>query len=314
MTIETGTSLLVAMVAGLVMIFDKISFSALRGVVNYLSIAIISLFSYNYLLKKEFPEKAIKTFILLWLFVGAVQMLINKEFLSFLLAEARTTANRGVYALANEPSFYGITMVFFLFLAKDFSTQKIIYMAICFVQIVLLSQSAFAILCAGIFLMMYIIGEVHPLSKQLQFFGLILVGLIIFYFALLAFWPQSRIIHLIKSFFRGTLFDDVSVNLRLQAIIDSIDIAVNNFFLPNGYNERIMSGYGAVLVELGVFGIPLILIVTKCVCSVFRNKKCLILNGICFTLIMLGAIQLAHPMIAFIMGYGMKKKRVKNNV
>lgn len=300
-------------VAALIALTD-LNFGALRGLANYLSLAIICLAVYNCIRFYGLNEKYCKIFILIWFFVGAVQLFIKKDFLSFLLASSRTTDGRGVFGLANEPSFYGITMSFAMLVAVHFKKRRQLYMCLAAIQVVLFAQSAMGIIVMCIILVMCFMGEIKITKRTLC---IILIGLIIAILITAGYcvlFPEKRISQLIIKLFTGKILEDASVSLRLSAIIDSFRTFFSNYGLPSGFGERIMSGFGAILVELGVFALPIIFVVCKSVTYVFKYKKLRIVNFILFFAIMLTAIQLAHPMIAFCVGMGMENEKRKRAV
>lgn len=283
------------------------SFTVLRGIANYFSIAFIAIAVYNYEKRYDFDEKYVKAFIWIWFFVGAIQTLTRTEFFDLLIASARTSAGRGVYGLANEPSFYGLTMALILILVKDFTKNKLLYVALCIIQTIIFAQSAMGIIAVAIVLFMYYLGEVKKTPNSFGFLFAFIVAAIIAIVALVLLFPEKRAVKLLIMLFNGSIFEDVSFFERFSAIAISFERFLGNYCLPGGFNERLMSGFGAVLAELGILGIPMICVVSFAVGKSFKYKKSAALIAVLFFIFMLSAIQLAHPLVAVIVGKSLAK-------
>lgn len=309
-TIKLNTDSLVLFfvlcVASVLSLKSGVRFEALRSLANYCSLFFISMAFYNFIERYGFNEKYCKIFICIWFIVGATQVFINKNFMSFSLSQARTTEGRGVFGLANEPSFYGITMALMLLVVEKFRTNKRRYFVIVVVQVMLFAQSATGIIAMIIILIMLLLGNVKinikTVLRILILIAIMLLGIYLYYLL----YPEKRLSRLILAFLEGKILTDVSVYDRMAAIIDSFTVFITNHGIPNGFKSRIMSGFGAVLAELGIFGIPLIIVVCKSVVKGFKYKRFQVINAILFFLLMLMAIQLAHPLIAMVVGIGMQ--------
>jgi len=281
---------------------------AIRSMSNYISISIISIISFYFFKKYGMNESIIKVCILIWFFVGAVQSFINPVFLTSLLRVARTSETRGVTSLSAEPSFYAVVLFFFLFFVKDFSKHKIFFFILIVLQVLFFAQAALGALLLFLFFAMYFLGDMSS-KKQFLFFTIIvilgIIGYIFFDLIEALFWG-NRIWSLLNRFFAGDILLDQSVYDRYYAIVDSILGMINNSFLPHGFRDRIMSGFGAVFYELGFMGFPLICVICMAIANCFDRKKIPIM--ILAFLFLLMAIQLAHPMLALIIGYGWYKR------
>lgn len=295
---------ILACIIGLISGFDM---DSLRGVANYLSLAFISIAFYNLFLTNGLPEKYCKIFIWIWFFVGAIQFLFDSHFLSAIVSNARTTEERGVFGLASEPSFYGITMSLTLFLIKDFKTRKYFYILLVSLQTILFAQSMMGIVFLLTILIMIFLGDVKKSAKNI---GKILLVCLLLLFAVMVLLMEDsgqRVAVLIRMIFNGTLFEDLSVIERWDSIIYSFKTFYNNCFMPSGFSSRIMSGFGGIFVELGIFGIPLVVTMCISVTKTFRLRGFKWAIFILFFMLMLMAIQPAHPLVACIIGYGLYK-------
>ena len=288
-----------------------LTITAFRGIANYVSLALIGTVSMNFFLKNGSPEKYFKIFIWIWFIVGIIQLFIDRNFLNIIVSRGSTSPDRGVIGLASEPSFYGITMSLMLFFVKDFKKNKYLYMVLIAIQVVIIAQSMMGIIFfIGIYLMIFL-GDIKKTVKSNTILFFVLIFAILITILLITVFPSARASGLIKKFINGTIFEDASVVGRFNAIEESLNEFVNNYFLPGGIHLRIMSGFGGMLVELGIFAIPLIVVVCKSVANVFKYKTFELLIIVIFILLMFTAIQPAHPLLACIVGYGLAKSENK---
>lgn len=321
-----GLFLFVALLAIGGLIFDPTQslMMLIRKTYNYAGLYVISLALVNSLEKtKGVKENWIKGLILLWLFVGLMQLLIDRQFLSFLVSNYRTTVERGVAALASEPSFYGCVMVFFFIIADEFKTGKWLYKGICLFQIVVLAQSAVTFVYLAVFAMIYVIKEIvffrrnTPRQKKTKLIiaagSVVVVGVAAW--IVLTFMQHTRFVQVFVNLFSNlgnirSLQDlyavDESVAVRLEAIVVAFQGFGRMWGLPNGFGQilisgqehlRIMSGYGAVIYELGVVGI---LLVAALAWWMIRGLKNGFVYGIGITIIMFSAIQLGSPVFILV--------------
>jgi hypothetical protein len=132
---------------------DGNMFSAIRSVLGYATICLTPLV-FVYILKRHnrLFILSLKCSTIIYLIVGLIQLLVNRNFLSFLLNRASTSDNRGVTSLAPEPTFYGLICLFFIlcFIALDIQNKRK-YILILLFQIVILAQSSMIILFLCIF-------------------------------------------------------------------------------------------------------------------------------------------------------------------
>lgn len=318
--------LLVAVVAFVGVLFDRsISFMMLaRKVYNYLGLFVISLALFNSFLKtKGIKENWIKGFILLWLFVGLMQTFVDRNFMGFLVSNYRTTDNRGVAGLASEPSFYGYAMVFFFVLANEFKRHRRLFQGICLLQVMLLAQSAVAFVYLAVFVMMFVVKEIvyfkrntPEQKKRKLIIAAVCLGVFVIAVAvMLITMAESRMVQVFKNLLLNignirSLEDlyavDESVAERVEAIVAAFRGFAQSWGLPGGFGEivihgvryeRIMSGFGAIIYELGVFGVALVLAIAW---SFVRGLKNGFVLGGGIAIIMFSAVQLGSPIFVLV--------------
>lgn len=295
-------------------------FEGVRSYVNYISISVIPVATYEVLEESNgVDETQVKWAIFIWLIVALIQYFISKSFGSFLLEDLRTTDNRGVTSLTNEPSFYGYMCMFALMLTGSFLTKRWPYSILLIVQIVLLAGSAISTLYLLIGTAILILVSFTRLSsKRVLSIIAFVVGFTVAIYALIEFFPGMRLSQLLYSALNDpqTLLGDESIMARVDDIGFSISTALNNGFLPALFQgRRIMSGYGNLLIDLGFPGIALIALFF-CVAwkgfpgsSLWRKTVSILL-----TIMMFSAIQLSNPLFSFLIGlsfwgcYSQRKK------
>lgn len=316
-----------------------LNFNILRSVYNYVALFFVSYISFKILKSQAFDFGLIlKAVIFIWLAVGFLQKFYDPSFLNFLISGARTTDNRGVVGLAPEPTFYGIVLIFFILFLLHLNTGgKIFYIGLCVFGVVFLAQSSMAVLFLLIFL--FYAAITHFRVR----YALMLVFLLLFGLPLLAeLTAGSRLSDLLRVALSQPsvlLLDDASANDRFFHIYFSLKGFFDNYLLPGGYSDwipyaesqiveysnfviaewfsiggRIMSGYGSVLFELGIFGL---LVVASPVYLLLRlyggDLKKAVLYGLFVSTVMLSAIPIGFSLFAFYLGLLNYLAWVRNN-
>ena len=95
----------------LILIFSDFSILEIKDWGNYLSLCVITISSYQFLLYQKGDFYYLFFFsVLLWGITGGIQTYINPNFLSFLVPIWANGADgyRGVPSLASEPTYYGL--------------------------------------------------------------------------------------------------------------------------------------------------------------------------------------------------------------
>lgn len=304
----------------------KTTFSLVfRKYMNYISFLIVLAAGYNIFLEQDGPKESwIKPIILIWLFVGLLETMFPTVS-SLIMPGSRTTEGRGVVGLAMEPSFYGYMAFFFFIIALQFENKKerVLYCFLSIIQIVLMAKSAVSILYFFVFVLIWC----------LQNFGLrmiknvkkaIITLLAIFMLVMLFLRFGSSIYNSFKNVrMVRLLFDlpklvmsftsikslyaiDYSVAERLDSVLSAFKIFLNNVAIPVGFDyssigtsgiNRIMSGFGSTLCEMGIFGacfvIFTIAVLVKGYCG---DLRVVISVAAC----LFSAVQLSSPTFGFI--------------
>ena len=310
-------------------LISELNFSSIRSISGYMSLFFITFASYRVLKQKNFDHnKLMKFSIIIWVLVGFIQLLFDKSFASQILPRASSAGARGVVGLAPEPSYYGITMIFFILLLAHSNTKnKFVYVLICVATIFFLAQSAMNILFLFLGLLIYLV--INLKLKYILFLTVtilsapLLIELINF---------DSRAINLARVLLENPsmlLYTDASINDRFFHIFLSVKGAFDNYLLPGGFstwndyafdmsrqmsdliiiewfsiNGRIMSGYGSSLYELGVFGLLLPAIITRQLWVLYKERmRVFLVFAASINLLMMNAIPIGFPLFCFYLGY-----------
>jgi len=294
------------------MLISGASMNALRSLGNYVSLFFIVWGTIIFLRNggckiflKYFPY-----FVYAWFFVGFVQFLGWDNFGTSLLPRAigSNLAGRGVVGLAPEPTFYGVTCLFMLFFALEIKNKSLVVSLL--IQIVLFSRSSMSILLLVLLAGLYFIS----LSNVKKMKSIAMIPLF-----LLAAYPlmhsdaiqDSRVYILADRFVQapGEILNEGSVYHRWKHIEISLIETFNNNGFPHGFYKpigisRIMSGYGAVLYEMGVVGLTIILLPLFVFRKYYKNSFGLFFMwGTFFTALMFTATPIAFPMFGFMLGF-----------
>jgi hypothetical protein len=219
--------------------------------------------------------------IYLWAGIGLLQWLIDPHIFEFVV-NTRTTDERGVTSLAPEPSSYGLTVIqmwLLLLLIQPKTAFKGHIVLLSLFQILLLAQSMLAILVIfAIFIVFTLRGIRHFLVSAACIIALLLL-----------FRSSSefggRFFMLIDAFVSEPsqiLYFDGSISHRFYHLFLSFKHAIANGLLPHGFDafsaiihqakarydsfwwgeaeNKIMSGLGAAVFELGFFSLTYLLV------------------------------------------------------
>jgi hypothetical protein len=299
-------------------------FLFIRGVLSYTAFGLVLLAYYFYRRKYGFPIRIFVTANIIWLLAGAFQLFAGFEALESLVT-VRTSSRRGVTGLAPEPSFYG-TMLLFLswifFVERGYRLTAGLWLLVLvnFVYILLVAKSAIALVSVMGLLALYIIVGVASLRRFLYVVALAAL-VVVATLVLNEYFPDWRIMQIVMSLARDPLLAvrvDASMNERLAHLTFSVYGAIMNGGLPGGFNsfaqtsiearayfgdlfwyggaeDKIMSGIGAVIFELGWFAIVFFLVVAFCTLSA-RRPRIGIFHFIGFLALFGGALPVAFPM------------------
>ncbi len=317
---------LIAVIAGVQLVLDRdLSLMMLiRKVYNYAALYFVSLALVNSIVRTDgLKESWVKFFILLWLVVGVIQLVFDREFLSFLVSNYRTNKIRGVCCLASEPSFYGYVMVFFFVLSHEFKRGRLLFQSICIFQVVALAQSAVSFVYLVVFVLMFVVSEIvnfRHYNKQQRIVRLLIAAgcIVLGTVAVLVVFKTMRNTRFVQIwvnlFTRLSEIDsmaafhmvDGSIAMRIESIYLSFRGFIENWGLPKGFGPvifdgidyvRIMSGYGAMIYELGVLGVALVALISR---ELIRGLKNGLVFGVSVCICMFSAIQPGSPMFIFV--------------
>jgi hypothetical protein len=320
---------IISIVSFILYLFSEMNFMAIRSLSGYVSLFLISYAAFRVLRSQRLDiDGIVKNSAIAWLLVGLIQILLDKSFLSFLLPDFRTSNDRGVVGLAPEPSFYGVVLVFFMLCISHAETcNKTRYIVLCAMGVVFLSQSTMVVLILILFLLM--LGLIY-----LRFFYSVFILLSVSLLSVLGSVVESdsRIIHLLGTITSDPwllLAVDASVNDRLFHVLLSLKGAFEGYLIPNGFSSwvpyaerqiniysdivmvesfslwgRIMSGYGAIFFEIGIFAIMIPLLLTWLYWNLYKDDlRKFFFYALSFNILMVSAIPIGLSLFAFYISY-----------
>jgi hypothetical protein len=286
--IEIQLLFFIVLIASVLLIISPFDFQTLRSYLNYLSLFTIPIVTYDVLRKsKGLSYILFRNTVYIWFLVGAIQMFYDPIFLSSFVNRMSSSLQngRGVVSFSPEPTHYGIIMSLFIIVYlmnfKDLKNSRHL-LVLLVIQLVFFSKSSTAILALAISVILFgIISLIKLNLKTVLYFVLGITSLIFIFFLTEDSWEQTRIANVVNKGIESPdiLFAlDGSVNERFVHAFFPIYNLFDNQFIPNGYGKfndymrstfitehfsdiikynqdytRIMSGYGAVFFELGIF-------------------------------------------------------------
>ena len=299
-----------------------------RGIYGYLTLAVALLVAYDYIRRYGIPLKIIVYVNYAYLFFAFLDLFAPD--ISSLISSSRTTVGRGVTSLAAEPSFFAIYLYFsswLLLIAYDYRppVSKVLLLSMNLFALVFLARSALGVLLFSMTLAVSIVYLVLKFRlKTLVVLGVALVIIAAFSINLLQYLDGSRLAHLTRivtsAAATATLLADASFNTRLQSIIIPTVAAIKQFptpggfetyreivissrgsfgdlFLTRGEGNRISSWTGAMMYELGAFGIATLFVIAF---ARTKQRFLLLLERFLLLTIAINAIPTNFPPIAFL--------------
>ncbi len=331
----------IALLAFLIIFFNGFNLVGIRNSFGYISLFTVTYATYKLLsIEKKFPHRFITIAVYTWLLVGIVQH-VFPDFLSFILPRVSTGYGRGVVSLAPEPTFYGISCLFFMLIVQmsEHPKKKLLSNILIF-QAIFLARSSTVVLLLLILFTIKLVVNINY-KRLLNLFSILVVT----YFALSFIDLRAyniRIFQLLDLVKNEGLFRiiaiDASINDRVAHIFFSIKGFFDNSFIPNGYGvwadyldketiayrdlfvaewvsrgDKILSTYGAALFELGIFGLILPVSITIILYRAYnrdwRSRLTLILF---INIILLTAIPISFPPIGFLMGIAVYRNKLNS--
>ena len=193
-------------------------------------------------------------------------------------------------------------------------------------QIVFIAQSSVSILYVILLFLLIMISEFSLVNAKIWvkyiFMALVSVVLLKLMFT---FLPESRVAHIYLDFVNNGFIDSIfngndrSIQQRVDAITNSFYYFYKNYGMPGYFMSndfeitgRFMSGYGAMLYELGVLGIIAIISIFNIIRTSYTKSG--VAYALAITVVMFSAVQLAQPLFAFLVGYCIYKRENLNNM
>lgn len=301
----------------------------IRSIFGYASIALITTSVYLIVKDSLINYKLISIYVFIWFLFGLIQTFYNRDFGSILLPRMTTGTTRGVVGLAPEPSYYGISCIFMfvvlrIYICKNLIDHKMaLFLEVILIfQILFLAQSSIAILMLILYLLIKLIISFN--------FKMLFYSLVFLFFCYLIIdnsLSESRVFSLVRLVFSEPKYIyivDASINDRFGQIYISLlgfiksfpvaighgtnsweDYLINNLYsYPDFYGvsitDRIMSGFGGGLFELGLAGI---LLPFLSILIFFRHhEKEMKVLGVFVFICLFAAIPLAFPLYSFLLG------------
>lgn len=293
----------------------------LRYLATYCGLILISYMNYTICMKNDgLNEKLVKIIINIWLIVGLIQLFVSREFCSNIVANARTSSNRGVVSLASEPSFYGYMCILFALLVLEFQTRRFFYWMNLLFQIVFLAKSS--VTMVYLMVLVGIIGlyflKKGGVQKIIIFMGVLMCAISGCGYLAQHIDSDQRIFRFLRILFSGEdlpaiigqLGSDGSIYIRFNDIWTCVKGFILYAGFPHGFHTRkISSGYGSVLYTMGWIGFIMIVYLFKLVNSAYSNKMAKSVIPVFLTIILFSAIQLSNPVIGFLIGFYMYKRQ-----
>jgi hypothetical protein len=306
---------LAAFMLGVASLIEYSTISVLRGLAGYFSLIIIPsivlIYSPNNQIKSE---KIFKAFVLIWFVVGLIQMFAYRYFLVDFVSGGRISSfvYRGYISLASEPSFFGVQCYYFLYIVKGFKKNRSLYTLICIISSVFIAQSMVGIIFVLSFFIQEFLDRKYFISK-IRYLIVLLTLLVLSYLIIENFYTGTRIYQLIHSFIENGLSfinADESTRIRYNSITNALANFKDNWFLPTGFNKRIGSAWGGILNEIGFLGLIYMIVLPYIISLSYTKLIAKTLAFVFFLLLFFSNIQLANPMVGFVLGYILFQKSI----
>ncbi len=319
--------------------YSNLNIDTIISLISYLSLLIVPLAVFISLFKlKGVSFKFLFFVILIWFLVALVQRFLYADFLSFLLSRNSGSGfmGRGVNSLAPEPTFYGTTILLFTiiyFLNFYNRHDHKFVLAILFLQLFILSLSSTIFAVLSISFVIYFLIKIFKMEIGSNSIILILVSFLVL-FILYQIFSESiietriyKILDILISNPELILLDE-SINERVNHALFPLLSLYDNFGLPMGYGnfqdyilkktsdpnyyffferlyidhyKKVMSGYGAVFFELGIFGMSVPYYLYIIFRKTLKNNYFLLIF-ITLNLLLFTSISFNNPLILFVFG------------
>lgn len=305
--------------------FIGFEYNSIRGFLTYV-IFFSTLHVFYIAFKKHFDilKKLIFIFNVLWLLSGLLQVVFGAEILSFLVT-VRTGTSRGVTGLAPEPTHYAFYLLFIswlLLITNQKPSKPIIGLVLVNIAFILFVAKSSMVFFYCILFGVYILISYSSPKQIIKVIPLILIFPYAFYIYLNS-GTSNRITNLVSNVIENPLLviqNDESVNARFSAVVISIYGSITDFFIPHGFNsyindtiiineklgnffwwgfaiDKIMSGTGSLLYELGWFGIVIICLSYYIMCGDNKAYSKAFIPFLLLWTFLMGAIPMSFSLI-----------------
>ena len=324
--------------------YSVLNENTFRSLYNYLSVAVIYLGFFNYLIRYGFPMHIFIYVNILWLLFALLELFMPEIALNF--SAIRTQSGRGVTSLANEPTFFGMYLFFsswLMFVGSNYKPGKYL-MSLIFLNIIFIFFIAKASMIIIYLLLTVLVfftyafirlrWKKNSLKLTAIFGALAFVGGVIINYGL----ESSRYLSMLNRLLKGInlhdlFFNDASLNNRLEHIVYSTHGAVKNLLIPSGFDaffhfkakldiiydyyfwygqptNKIMSWNGDWLFQLGFFGIIFVGYLFYSSSDGSRMKRA---ELFLLVILLFSAIPIAFPLIPMLLALYTYIRRIRAN-
>lgn len=299
-------ALLTFFVALCLLFLREVSISAFRAVYNYLAVLVVPTATcISLVVLNQYPERFIKAMILMWFIVSTIQFFIYRGFMTSLISGANWSLSyRGVVGLASEPSFFGIACFYFLHMVCYFRTHRALFVVITLIMSVIYAQSAMGILFIAGYFVVFLFDNINSRKGFVTWITAI-AGMVIFLYVLNTFMTDTRLYQIYTDFVEGgvdNVLEDSSADTRFNSISGALSAAFENYLLPAGFSDRIGSGFGGFLVELGIFSLPVLFCISQGMARTFNKLRSVVLYFVVITFLLFNNTQLGNPLLLVVIG------------
>ncbi len=333
--------LIVPIIVSVLLGINNLTTAAMRSIIGYISVFVFFLSAYNLLKNPKIYNiflLTLKCSVVIWLTGGVIELVVGNGVWSPLLNNLRPGggAGRGGNSFAPEPTYWGMHCIFLMIINNLTVKNKYIEIAL-IVQILILSRSSMAVMFIMIIYGIELV-KVISFGKLIKYLALILI----FVEIAVNYFSETRISTLISYVINNPLKlinSDVSINSRIGHVIFSLIGAFDSWFIPRGYDnfgnyltlklqnidwyvwladfgheERIMSGIGGAIFELGIFGVAYVVFIYMVGTQGSDTVKSKLFAVVLIYLIMLTAQPLTYPLFGVLLAIVMLKGKGYINV
>lgn len=305
-------------------------FELYRGITNYSSLILYSISYLQFYRYYGFPLKILVFSNILWITVAVIQLFIPDIVSTFVAL--RTTEGRGVTSLAPEPTYFAIYLFFsswlLLLITKYKPDKKIKFLILCnLLAILLLAKSAMVSIFLAFVAFILIIQNLTFSKRSFSYSFVLILVCLVGYISIVNLLPDIRltkILKLITTVDPSVLIGiDASINARFASIVAPVLGFFQNLGFPGGLHSfdkvgieilesygdyylyamqqihlRIMSWNGALIYELGIFGVLIWIVFFKKILNQTKQRR---YELYVLFIILFSAIPLAFPLIPMIL-------------